>query len=176
MATRHDGSTPVRRRSTITTRGAPCHCDSAIALAEAGDDLDVLAPATTLLVRSLITLGEGSRQLGAADRDALELAERADPRLDRWRAALFGVVAECRWGSADVGDGLALAQRARDAASAHPDPESVWAVELGEGLQHVAALRLDTAAACFAGDRRVRSRSVGLAPRLERAPRRARCR
>jgi class 3 adenylate cyclase len=121
----------------------------AIDLAAETDQVEVLAPATTLLVRGLLTLGEGARSLDGADVRALELAGRPDPRLDPWRAALFGVAAECRFGGVDVQDGLRLAQRARDAATASPDPESVWAVELGEGLQHLGALHLQQAADCF---------------------------
>ena len=122
----------------------------AIELAEHASDMAIVAPATTLLVRGLLTLGDGPRQVGDDEARALALAELSDPRLDRWRAALYGVVAECRFGAMDVDAGRSLAARARVAAAQSFDPASVWAVELGEGLQHLAALQMDGASECFA--------------------------
>ena len=90
----------------------------AVALAEAGDDVEVLAPAAVLLVRGLLTLGTGIAAMSSEEGLALDLAARADSRVDPWRAALFGVSAECRFGALDFERGAELAAAARAAAKA----------------------------------------------------------
>jgi class 3 adenylate cyclase len=124
------------------------HLRRALDLADGNLDLEVVATATILRARGLLTLG--SEALTAQDEAALlALANDPDPRLDRWRSALLAMAAECRFATFDVTRGAELAARARSAASRSADPLSTWAVEIAEGLQHVAALRLDDAASCF---------------------------
>jgi class 3 adenylate cyclase len=125
------------------------HLRRALDLADPVVDLDVIARSTILRTRALLTLGQG--EITARDEEELAaITERPDPRLDRWRSALLGIAAECRFATYDFTAGAELARRARAAATLADDPLSTWAVEIGEGLQHVAGLRLAVADACFA--------------------------
>jgi class 3 adenylate cyclase len=125
------------------------HLRRALDLADPEADLDVIARATILRTRALLTLGAG--KITSSDEDELiAITDRLEPQLDRWRSALLGMAAECRMATYDFAAGAELAARARAAASLADDPLSTWAVEIGEGLQHVAGLRLGDAEACFA--------------------------
>jgi class 3 adenylate cyclase len=124
------------------------HLRTALDLADPNVDLDVIAKATILRTRALLTLGAGT--ITADDEnDLAAIIEGTDPQLDRWRSALLGIAAECRFATNDLTAGAELARRARMAATLADDPLGTWAVEIGEGLQHVAGLRLADAAACF---------------------------
>jgi class 3 adenylate cyclase len=124
------------------------HLRRALDLADPAVDLDVIARSTILRTRALLTLGQGT--ITAEDEEELAaITDRPDPRLDRWRSALLGIAAECRFATYDFTAGAELARRARAAATLADDPLSTWAVEIGEGLQHVAGLRLDDADVCF---------------------------
>jgi len=124
------------------------HLRRALDLADPEEDLEVIAQSTILRTRALLTLGRG--EITTSDEDELAaITDCLDPRLDGWRSALLGIAAECRFATNDYAAGAELARRARGAATPTDDPLATWAVEIGEGLQHVAGLRLDDADACF---------------------------
>jgi len=125
------------------------HLRRALDLADPVADLDVIARSTILRTRALLTLGRG-KITPMDERELISITDRPDPQLDRWRSALLIEAAEIRFATYDFAAGAELAARARAAASLSDDPLSTWAVEIGEGLQHAAGLRLGDAAACFA--------------------------
>ena len=124
------------------------HLRRALDLADPAADVEVVATSTILRARGLLTLGNGA-MTAQDEAELIALAGDPDERLDRWRSALLAMAAECRFATFDVEGGEQLAAQARAAAPLSGDPLSTWAVEIGEGLQHAAGLRLDDAEACF---------------------------
>ena len=117
--------------------------------ADVDHDPDLVAAATVLLARAVITHRAGGGSAAEVERAARALAEHPDPRLEPWRASLYGIAAECHAAMFDAEGGRELAERAREAAPRATDPLSAWAVEISQGLQLMTALELDDARPCF---------------------------
>ena len=117
----------------------------------AGDDLHLHGRAALALTRCRLT--QGSRQVGRLiDLSELEgflvVAEAADaePGL---RALALGLQSEAHFSAFDLAAGFEASRRARQLSVGVGDDAVSCMVEVAEGIQHLGALRLDEAAACF---------------------------
>lgn len=130
-------------RAEIRLRGA-------IASA-APDDLATRGRAALVLTRCRLTQG-GSRPGQLVDLTELESFLAAADTMDvepELRALALGLMAESHFSAFDLETGFELSGRARRASAAMGDDAVSCMVEVAEGMQHLGALQLDAATACF---------------------------